>query len=201
MKLTVQVVIEQDDGAKVITEVTTLEREALRDETLGLTLAERKTLLAGVQEVMVAQQAASSSIAHAACPGCGAPRRSKGLHQIVIRSLFGTLRLDSPRFATCACQPAELLRSSSPLATRLPERTTPERRSLEAKWAALLPFGVTVDVREEVLPLQAHRATIHRHTQQVAERLERELGEEQVFFVDGCQRSAPAARWPAHGWD
>jgi hypothetical protein len=160
----------------------------LTNETLGLTLAESKTLLAGVQELMVAQQAASYSAAHAAWPGCGAPRRSKGQHQIVVRSLFGTLQLNSPRLATCACQPAELPRSNSPLAERLPERTTPERRYLEAKWAALLPFGVTVEMLEELLPLQASHTAIHRHTQQVAERLERELGEEQMFFVEGCQR-------------
>jgi hypothetical protein len=196
MKLTIQVVMEQADGAKVVTEVTTLERETLTDETLGLTLAESKTLLAGVQEIMAAQQAASYSAAHAACPECGAPRRSKGQHQIVVRSLFGTLRLNSPRFVTCACQPAELPRSSSPLATRLQERTTPERRCLEAKWAALLPFGVTVDVLEEVLPLQANRASIHRHTQQVAARLEDELGDEQPFFIEGCQRDWDALPRP-----
>jgi hypothetical protein len=78
MKLTIQVVMEQADGAKVVTEVTTPERETLTDETLGLTLAESKTLLAGVQDIMVAQQAASYSAAHAACPECGASRRSKG---------------------------------------------------------------------------------------------------------------------------
>jgi len=196
MKLTIQVVIEQADGSKVVTSVTTFEREALTDETLGLTLAESKTLLAGVQEIMVAQQAASYSAAHTACPGCGAPRRSKGQHQIVVRSLFGTLRLNSPRFATCPCQPTDLPRSSSPLAECLPERTTPERRYLEAKWAALLPFGVTVDVLSEVLPLQANRATIYRHTQQVAERLESELGDEQPFFVEGCQRDWDALPRP-----
>lgn len=58
----------------------------------------------------------------------------------------------------------------------------------EAKWAALLPFGVTVDVLSEVLPLQANRATVYRHTPQVAERLEGELGDEQPFFIEGCQR-------------
>jgi len=105
-----------------------------------------------------------------------------------VRSLFGTLRLDSPRFRRCVCQPVDRPGSSSPLAECLPERTTPERRYLEAKWAALLPFGVTVDVLEEVLPLQANRATIYRHTQRVAERLESELGDEQPFFIEGCQR-------------
>jgi hypothetical protein len=54
--------------------------------------------------------------------------------------------------------------------------------------AAFLPFGVTVDVLEELLPLQANRATVYRHTQRVAERLEGELGEEQPFFIEGCQR-------------
>jgi hypothetical protein len=63
MKLTVQLVIEPGDGSTVVTEVATFEREALTDATLGLTLAESKTILAGVQEAMVAQQAASYSTA------------------------------------------------------------------------------------------------------------------------------------------
>ena len=61
-------------------------------------------------------------------------------------------------------------------------------RYLEAKWAALLPYSVTVEVLEEVLPLQANHMTVYRHLQQVAQRLEGELGDEQTFFVDGCQR-------------
>jgi hypothetical protein len=196
MKLTVQLVIEPGDGSTVVTEVTTLEREELTDETLGLTLAESKTILACVQEAMVAQQAASYSMAQQTCPGCSALRRCKGHHQIVVRSLFGTLRLDSPRFRRCACQPADSPGSSSPLAEGLEERTTPERRYLEAKWAALLPFGVTVDVLEQVLPLQANRATVYRHAQQVAERLESELGDEQPFFIAGCQRDWDALLRP-----
>ena len=196
MKFTVQLVLEPGDGAKVVTEVATLEREALTEATLGLTLAESKTILASVQETMVAQQAALYSAAQEVCPACGARRRCKGQHQIVVRSLFGTLRLDSPRFRRCVCQPSDSPGSSSPLAERLVERTTPERRYLEAKWAALLPFGVTVDILEEVLPLQANRATVYRHTQQVAERLEGELGDEQPFFIEGCQRDWDALPRP-----
>src|SRR5262249_53981532 len=188
MKLTMQLLIEPGDGSKVVTEVATFERETLTDATLGLTLAESQTILASVQDTMVAQQAALYTAAQQTCPACGASRRCNGHHQIVVRSLFGTLRLSSSRLRRCACQPADSPGSSSPLAECLPERTTPERRYLEAKWAALLPFGVAVDVLEEVLPLQANRATMNRHTQQVAERLEGELGDEQAFFVDGCQR-------------
>jgi hypothetical protein len=62
MKLSVQLVIEPGDGSKVVTEVTTLERETLTDATLGLTLAESKTILASLQEVMAAQQAAVAHV-------------------------------------------------------------------------------------------------------------------------------------------
>jgi hypothetical protein len=79
MKLSVRVVIEHADGSTVVTEVTTVEREELSDETLGLTLAESKMLLAGVQEVMTAQQVASYSAAQAACPGTGGRGRERGL--------------------------------------------------------------------------------------------------------------------------
>ena len=141
MKITVQVVIEPEQGPAIVTEVATLEREALTDATLGLTLAESKTLLAGVQETMLAQQAAIYSAAQQTCPICGARRRPKGHHQIVVRSLFGTLRLDSPRFRRCVCQPADSPRSSSPLAERLVERTTPERRCWRPSGRPFCPLG------------------------------------------------------------
>jgi hypothetical protein len=128
MKITVQVVIEPADGPAIVAQVATLERETLTDETLGLSLAEGKAILAGVQERLVAQQAAAYVATQQTCPQCGARRRCKRHHQIVIRSLFGTLRLDSPRLSTCACQGRDTPRSTSPLAEQLPERTTPERR-------------------------------------------------------------------------
>jgi len=196
MKITVQVVIESGDGPAVVTEVATLARETLTDETLGMSLAEGKAILAGVQEAVVVQQAAAYIAQQQTCSQCGARRRCKGLDHIVIRSLFGKLTLSSLRLYTCGCQPADTPRSSSPLAERLPERTTPELRYLEAKWAALLPYGVTVDVLEEVLPLHANLATVYRHTQQVAERLEGELGDEQPFFIEGCQRDWDALPRP-----
>src|SRR6266540_1045963 len=124
MKLTVQLVIEPGDGSTVVTEVATLEREVLTEETLGLSLAEGKAILAGVQEVMVAQQAASYSMAQQTCPACGAPRRCKGHHQIVVRSLFGTLRLDSPRLRRCCHS----------------RRTKPQSIDMRSRW----PSGLRV---------------------------------------------------------
>ena len=82
MKFTVQLVIEPGDGSTVVTEMASFEREALTEATLGLTLAESKTILAQLQERMVAQQAASYSTAQQTCPACGAARRCKGHHHL-----------------------------------------------------------------------------------------------------------------------
>jgi len=46
----------------------------------------------------------------------------------MVRTLFGTLRLPSPRWYRCQCRAAET-QTFSPLAELLPERTTPELRS------------------------------------------------------------------------
>lgn len=196
MKVTIQVVIERDDEPPIIDEIACLERAALTPDTLGLTLSEAKTVLAQLQDVLVTQQAAAYVAQQQTCPHCNARRTHKGHHAIVMRSLFGKLTLSSPRLYTCACQAGDTRHSNSPLADLLPERTTPELRYLEAKWAALLPYGVTVDVLEEVLPLHANHTTVYRHLQQVAERLEGELGDEQPFFIEGCQRDWDALPRP-----
>jgi hypothetical protein len=57
MRLTVQVVIESDGGAReVVEEVGRLARGALRVEALGLTLAAAKALLQGLQQALVTHQ-------------------------------------------------------------------------------------------------------------------------------------------------
>jgi hypothetical protein len=59
-----------------------------------------------------------------------------------------------------------------------------------------MSYGLTVDLLEEVLPLQTPITTVVRHTHQVAERLEHELGEEQGMFVEGCPRDWEALPEP-----
>ncbi len=188
MKIRVQVVIETDNGEVLrAEEVACLARDALHPETLGLKLVEGKTLLARLQEVVAAQQGATYETEQRACPDCAAPRALKGHHSLVYRTLFGVLRLASPRFYTCACQ-GKTRHSVSPLAELLTNRSSPELRYLQSKWAALTSYGASVKLLDEVLPLTTNRTAVFRHTQQVAERLESELGPEQVMFADGCER-------------
>ncbi len=188
MKITVQLQIEMgDQTTPVVVEVAALQREELTPETVGLRLAEAKALLAQTQEVLVTHQLAAYTDQHRCCPDCGARQHSKGQHTLVLRTLFGKLTLPSRRVIRCPCHTTEQ-RSFSPLADLLPERTTPELRYLQAKWASLVSYGVTVDLLEEVLPLHVSQTTVIRHLQQVAERLEGELGDEQACVIDGCQR-------------
>jgi len=65
------------------------------------------------------------------CSKCGKIQSRKGKHQIVLRTLFGKLRLDSPRLYHCGCRSKEDYRSFSPLAELLTERTAPELAYLE----------------------------------------------------------------------
>src|SRR5262245_50511940 len=108
---------------------------------------------------------------------------SKGQHTFVLRTLFGKLTLPSPRLVTCPCQNTEQ-RIVSSVADLLRERTTPELHYLQAKWTSLVSYGVTIDLLEEVLPIHVSQTSLIRQVQQVAKRLEGELGEEQACFID-----------------
>lgn len=186
MKVKIQVIIESEiHDTPVTEEVACIQRGDLTPETLGMTLAEAKDLLAHVQASIVKKQAAEYIEQQRPCPHCGKVRSEKGQHTIVFRTLFGKLRVPSPRLYTCACYPQEK-QSFSPVAERLPERTAPELVYLQTKWASLMSYGVTVDHLEEVLPIQANVATVFRNTQAMAERIESELGDEQCLFVEGC---------------
>jgi hypothetical protein len=188
MKVRIQVIVESDQGEiHCVEDVAQFERGELRPDALGLTLAEAKALLQGVQRTMVTEQTTAYLDAQRPCPACQAPRRCKGHHQLVYRTIFGKLTLPSPRWYTCPCQTTEP-RSFSPLAELLREHTAPELLYLEAKFAALMSYGVTVDVLGEILPIgaQLNATTVQRHLLRVAERMEHEMGEEQVMFVEGC---------------
>jgi hypothetical protein len=92
MRMRIQVVVESEpSAAPVVHEIATLARGPLQSDGLGLTLAEAKDLLRGVQETMVAEQVAEFETQQACCPGCGQPRRRNGRHEIVYRTLFGKL--------------------------------------------------------------------------------------------------------------
>jgi hypothetical protein len=189
MRIRIQVVIEADQEATpaCVEEVACFERGSLSPETLGLRLDEAKQMLAGVQQVMTAQQIEDHVEQQRQCSHCQQPLACKGHHQIGVRTLFGKLTLSSPRLYTCSCQPQQQS-SWSPVAALFSERSTPELLCQEVRWASLLSYGVTVKLLGDLLPMehQLSTSTVSRHVHQVAERLEGELGEEQPSFIEGC---------------
>jgi hypothetical protein len=185
--MTLQVVIEDEDHhmPPIVKEVFSLERksEGLCPETLGLSLDEAKNVLAEIQTTLVTAQAACFLEQQSFCPDCGMPDPKNGTHQLTFRTLFGTIKLASQRFYTCSCPQAKARRqgqkqiSFSPLANLLPERTAPESLYLQTKWAAVMSYGRTAELLEEVLPLEKRisTATLSEHVRQVATRVDGEL--------------------------
>jgi len=143
MKFRILIAIESEKGEpERVHEVAKLERRTLKTEELGLTLAEAKSILGEMQQTMVERQVIDFVAERDGCPHCGQKLTRKGKHEMVFRTAFGKLKLESPRFYHCRCQTARR-KSFSPLAELLPERISPELLYLETKWAALMSYGLT----------------------------------------------------------
>ncbi|ACB00945.1 MULTISPECIES: ISKra4-like element ISSysp7 family transposase [Cyanophyceae] len=190
MNIKISLRIEADDGSiKIIEDVAQLERGPLTPTNLGLTLAESKQILQGIQQEMVSSQVSQYVEQQAFCPDCGQPRKCKGKHKLIYRSVFGKLTLTSPRFFHCPCQ-SQATKSFSPLALLLTERQSPEYLYLQTKFASLVSYGLSVQLLDEVLPLNGtlNPSTVRYHLHQMGQKLDDELGEEQIMYVEGSPR-------------
>ena len=118
--------------------------------------------------------------------------RRKGRHSLAVRSLFGTLKLSSPRLYYCKCDSEHVGRSFSPLALKLPDRTLPERLYLESKWASLMSYGLTTRLLEDTLPLEGTLTvnSVRNHAYRTARRSEEEL------VADRGSQRIEAEEWP-----
>ncbi len=70
---------------------------------LGLTLAEAKRLLAGVQREIVAAQARTHAVRRPECPRCDGVCRVKDYRDHAVATLFGEVTVRLPRFRCAAC--------------------------------------------------------------------------------------------------
>jgi len=186
MKMKFQIINEYD-GNRVVEELGCLQKGDLLPESLGITLNEGKELLANTQKSMIKYQIEEFINQQRLCQYCNTLHSLKEMKKITFRTLFGKMELPSLRFRTCSCQP-QAKKSFSPLSKRLPERTAPEFLNLQSKWSSLMSYGLSVDLLNEVLPLDVGKASVFMNTHKIVERIEAELGEEKPFYIDGCQR-------------
>ena len=190
MKIKVQLIIESGNGStEVVNQIEEWQRdEPLQPLNLGLTLAESKQLLGNIQQTLVEEQIKQYKQEQSRCSDCDKKLNSKGTHSLTYRTLFGALKLDSPRLFYCDCKERGQ-KSFSPLAILLSKRTSPERLYLESKFASLMSYGLTVKLLEEILPLEGklNAASVRNNLHAIAQKVESELGEEEFMFANGCE--------------
>ena len=124
--------------------------EQISPASVGLTIAEGKTLLASLQEQIVTAQIQQHVVNIKSCPRCGKAFRTKGYYHSTLRSVYGSVDMRIRRLSACACS-GSLAQSFSTLFTNK-SPITPELRYLTAKMAALLPFRKAADFLGELLP-------------------------------------------------
>src|ERR1035437_8483389 len=174
MRWTIKLVFEAVRGCPVEHEVGMIERaEELSPASVGLTIAEGKALLAGLQEQVVTAQIQQHVANIKSCPRCGSAFRTKGYYHSTLRSVYGSVDMRIRRLSACPCS-GSLAKSFSTLFTNK-SPITPELRYLTAKMAALLPFRKAADFLGELLPLsaQATASTVRNRTMKVGRRLQK----------------------------
>jgi hypothetical protein len=187
MRVKLPLVICNDEGQEeTVTDVITLHKRTQRIEHLGLTLAESKQLLNTLQRCLLQQQVHTLLNTSLPCQDCGTPLKLKAHGSRVFRTLFGTFQLQSPRLEHCGCK-RHKTSSFRPLSTLLTDSVTPELLYMEAKWASLVSYGMSLDALQDFLPLDVTLdvKTVRYDTLKVAKRLEAELGDEQRGFIEG----------------
>lgn len=112
MKFRVEVVCVQDDGSEQRCDVVELERQQLVMETLGLSVAEGKTILHGVQEFVTAQQTAADLHRRRTCTNCGKRYESKAGGQHTVNAVFGAVAVAQSTVASL-CVPNRRSENSS----------------------------------------------------------------------------------------
>jgi hypothetical protein len=106
MRWTVRLETETEQGGVETTELVTFSRPAVGSTLaeLGLALAEAKAVLSKLQVIMVRSQVTEYAACHRICPHCGVPRPSKDRRSRRLRTLFGTVEVEAPRFRVCRCR-------------------------------------------------------------------------------------------------
>src|SRR5215213_6081148 len=135
---------------------------------LGLTLAEGKRLLAGVQREIVAAQARLHASRRPGCRGCGAACRVKDRRRHAIAAPFGQVAVRLPRFCRAGCA-----RTEAGVGWPSHARSTPELDRLRARLSALMTYRTAAEVLAQLLPVDAGAdpETLRRHTSKTAEAL------------------------------
>src|SRR5215208_2503589 len=148
---------------------------------LGLTLAEAKLVLAGVQREIVAAPARDHAVRRPGCRRCAGVCRVTDYRQHAIATLFGQVAVRLPRFRCAGCGTTGTGVQWPPYA-----RSTPELDRLRAQLSALLTYRTAADLLGQMFPVDAGQdpETLRRHTFQIAKTLSMTSAAEAPVSVD-----------------
>jgi hypothetical protein len=151
------------DGGERCADVMGIDRpDDLADiGNLGLTLAEAKRVLAGLQREIVAAQARSHAVRRPDCRRCSGVCHVKDHRERAVATLFGQVTVRLPRFHCATCGGIE-----AGIGWPLQCRSTPELDQLQAHLSALMTYRTAADVLEHMFPVDAGKdaETLRRRT-------------------------------------
>jgi hypothetical protein len=178
MKWRILLELTETTGSVQTREMVTGDRptNVISPESIGLSLAESKSILAAMQTQLVQAQTDGYCDHRRKCSHCGSRRSIKDWRTRQLTTLFGVVQVAAPRFNACRCGIASR-RIVSPLAEIMPDRCTPEYERILAKMGSLAAYGRAVALMAEFLPLGHTPAieTARRRTLQVGARLEQQI--------------------------
>ena len=170
----VRLVKTEADGEKQSVDVAMINRPADLGEiaNLGLTLADGKLVLAGLQQAIVAAQAEGHAVRRPDCRSCGEVCRLKDYRDHAVGTLFGRVTLRLPRYRCGGCGGSEAGHGWPSHC-----RSTPELDQLQAHLSALMPYRVAAEIMAQMFPVGAGNGpeTLRCHTLKIGAALRESL--------------------------
>jgi hypothetical protein len=131
------------DGEAPFVDVMTINRPDDLDDiaNLGLTVADGRRVLAGLQQEIVAAQAKTHSVQRPECRSCSGVCHLKDYRNHVVATHLGQVPVRLPRSRCPGCDAIEA-------GVGWPShcRSTPEFDQLQAHFSALMPYRVAADL-------------------------------------------------------
>ncbi|PHM28752.1 ISKra4 family transposase [Xenorhabdus budapestensis] len=123
------------------------------------------------------------------------PRQIKDHQTRHYHTLFGVIPIKGLRLYRCQCEQATT-KSVSLLSEWLLDNTHPELKFIEAKWASLMSYDLTVERLKDILPISQtlNSATVRNHLVSVAKQQETELATQADFLEKSAYDSEKLPR-------
>jgi ribosomal protein L32 len=122
---------------------------------IGLSIDDGKRVMATLQELVVKQELATYALARRVCPDCGRFRPVKDYTTRKIRTVFGPVEIENPRWMLCQrCLPHTFI-AFTPVDEMCSDRATSESMELSARLGGMMPYLKAAEILVEALPVES----------------------------------------------